>query len=114
VGWGLGEKIRELEVLLASEKKSERGREKESKRQGERNRDRPTTAHRRTNEEGRKTEKELWRERERGKVRSKRQKQGTSESVLFKNALLSHHQEKETHRDSTESVFSWSLRNANV
>jgi hypothetical protein len=38
----------------------------------------------------------------------------TSDSVLSKDALLSHDQEKETHRDSTESVLSWSLQNANV
>jgi len=40
VGWGLGKRIRELEVLLPSEKKSEREREKESERQGERKRER--------------------------------------------------------------------------
>jgi len=44
---GLGERIRELEVLLASEKESERAREKESERQGERKRERATTARRR-------------------------------------------------------------------
>jgi len=65
VGWGLGEQIRELVVLLASEEKSERARGKESERQGERKRERPTTARRRNNEEGRKTKKELWRERAR-------------------------------------------------
>jgi len=48
VGWGLGERIREFEVLLASEKKSERAGEKESERQGERKKERPTTARRRT------------------------------------------------------------------
>ena len=37
-----------------------------------------------------------------------------SDSVLSKDALLSHDQEKETQRDSTESVLSWLLRNANV
>ena len=36
------------------------------------------------------------------------------DSALSKDALLSHDQEKETHRDSTEFVLSWSLRNANV
>jgi len=48
VGWGLGARIRELKVLLVSEKKSERAREKESERQEERKRERPTTARRRT------------------------------------------------------------------
>jgi len=48
VGWGLGERIRELEVLLPSEKKSERERERESERQGERKRERPTSARRKT------------------------------------------------------------------
>jgi len=46
VGWGLGERIRELKVLLPSEKKSEREREKGSERQGERKRERPTSARR--------------------------------------------------------------------
>ena len=46
VEWGLGERIRELEVLLPSEKKSERDSEKESERQGERKRERPTSARR--------------------------------------------------------------------
>ena len=32
VGWGLGERIRELEVLLASEKESERASEHEKRR----------------------------------------------------------------------------------
>jgi len=41
----LGEKIRELEVLLASEKESERARERRSERQRERKRKRSTTAH---------------------------------------------------------------------
>jgi len=48
VGWGLGERIRELGVLLPSEKKSEREREKESERQGETKRERPTSARRKT------------------------------------------------------------------
>jgi len=37
-----------------------------------------------------------------------------SDSVLSKDALIFHDQEKEMHRDSSESVLSWSLRNANV
>jgi len=48
VGWGLGERIKELEVLLPSEEKSEREREKESERQEERKRERPTSARRKT------------------------------------------------------------------
>ena len=80
VGWVLREGIRELEVLLPSEKKSEQEREKESERQGERReRDPPRRAENPCFEGVRKTEKELRREKERGILRSKRQRQSTEE-----------------------------------
>ena len=80
-GGGLGERIRELEVLFASEKERERATEKESGRQKERKRERPTTARRRGREKERKRERELPRERasERGKLRSKRQRKSSRE-----------------------------------
>jgi len=74
-GGGLWERIRELEVLLASVKKSEK-KEKGEWKQWERKRKRVVTARKNPYfEEGWKTErqKELRRERERGKVRSKQQ-----------------------------------------
>jgi len=82
VGEGVGERIRELEVLLASEKESERASKdkKESEnRQKETDREPPWRAGEPCFEEGRKTEKELRRERERGKLQSKRQRHTTQE-----------------------------------
>ena len=63
----MGERIRELEVLLASEKESERASKdkKESEnRQIERERESPWRAGEPCFEEGRKTKKELRRKRE--------------------------------------------------
>ena len=69
--WGVLGERRELEVLLASVKESEK-REKESENsEKEREREPPWCAGESYFEEGRKTEKELRRDRERGKVRSK-------------------------------------------
>jgi len=48
VGGGLGERIRELKILLASEKESERASKKKGERKlGERKRERATMARRR-------------------------------------------------------------------
>jgi len=54
---GVGARIRELEVLFASEKESERAREKESEGLRERKREGPTTARRRGRGKERKRER---------------------------------------------------------
>jgi len=71
VGGGLGERIRELKILLASEKESERASKKKGERKlGERKRERATMARRRAlswgreKDTGKTTEKETARELE--------------------------------------------------
>jgi len=66
----LGER-RELEVLLASVQESEKEKKESENSEKSRERDPPRRAGESYFEEGRKTEKELRRNRERGKVKSK-------------------------------------------
>jgi len=66
----LGER-KKLEVLLASVKESEKKKKESENSEKKRERERPRHAGESYFEEGRKTEKELRRDREKGKVRSK-------------------------------------------
>jgi hypothetical protein len=78
VGFG-GENKRVRGPVSEWEKEREREKRRVRDREKERERDPPRRAGEPCFEEGRKTEKELWRERERGKLRSKRQRQSTQE-----------------------------------